>query len=107
MTLMFDARVPVVFGASRDAQDGDAVLAGRFDGSPGHKPKQASGHNVNCACCMGRTPAAQALSRLFIQRARGEVAFSRRVLVDAPAAEASVRAALQSDPMTAARFRLA
>ena len=99
MTLMFDARVPVVFGNSRDAQAGDAVLAGVLDGVAGHDP--------GCACCVARTPAAQALSHLFVQRARGEVAFFRRVLVDGQAAEAAVRAALQSDPVAAARFRIA
>ena len=103
MTLMFDARVPVVFGSSRDAQEGDAVLADgladELDGAPGH--------DAGCACCLGRTPAAQALGDLFMQRARGDVAFFRRVLVDGHAAEAAVRAALQSDPVAAARFRLA
>jgi hypothetical protein len=99
MTLMFDARVPVVFGASLDAREGDAVLADGLEGAPGH--------DAGCACCMTRTPAAQALSRLFMRRARGEVAFFRRVLVDGHAAEVSVRAALRSDPVVAARFRLA
>ena len=99
MTLMFDARVPVVFGSSQGAQEGDAVLASGLDGAPGHV--------AGCACCVARTPAAQALGRLFMQRARGEVAFFRRVLVDGHAAEAAVRAALQSDPVAAARFRLA
>lgn len=99
MPLIFDARVPVVFGSSRDAQEGDAVLAGALD--------DALGHDAGCACCVARTPAAQALGDLFMQRARGEVAFFRRVLVDGRAAEAAVRAALQSDPVAAARFRLA
>ncbi len=99
MALMLDARVPVVFGNSRDAQESDAVLTGVLDG--------ALAHDAGCACCMARTPAAQALSRLFMQRARGEVAFFRRVLVDGHDAEAAVRAALASDPVAAARFRLA
>ncbi len=99
MTLMIDARVPVVFGSRRDAREGDAVLAGGLDG--------VAGHDVGCACCVARTPAAQALGDLFMRRARGEVAFFRRVLVDGCAAEAAVRAALQSDPVAAARFRLA
>ncbi len=98
MTLMFDARVPVVFGHAGEAQDGDAVLAVE---SGGEAP-----HDVGCACCAARSPAAQALGRLFAQRARGEVAFFRRVLVDGRRAEAAVRAALQSDPVAAARFRL-
>ncbi len=99
MTLMFDARIPVVFGSSRGAQEGDAVLADVSGGAPGH--------DAGCACCVARAPAAQALGHLFMQRARGEVAFFRRVLVDGRDAEAAVRAALQSDPVAAARFRLA
>ena len=99
MTLMFDARIPVVFGSSQDAQEGDAVLARGLDG--------VSRHDAGCACCVARTPAAQALSDLFMQRARGQVAFFRRVLVDGDTAEAAVRAALQSDLMVVARFRLA
>ena len=98
MTLMFDARVPVVFGNSQDAQKDDAVLAGLLD--------DVLGHDSGCVCCVTRTPAAQALGRLFMQRARGEVDFFCRVLVDGRAAEAAVRAALQSDPVAAARFRL-
>ncbi len=100
MALMFDGRVPVAFGGSRDARGDDAVLAAGWGG--------AAGHDAGCTCCATRTPAAQALGHLFMQRARGEVAFFRRVLIDGDAAaEASVRAALQSDPVVAARFRLA
>ena len=99
MTLMFDARVPVVFGRSQDAQEGDAVLTGELDGVPDH--------GAGCACCVARAPAAQALGDLFVHRARGTIPFFRRVLVDGDAAEAAVRAALQSDPVAAARFRLA
>lgn len=100
--MLIDARVPVVFGNGRDAQEGDAVLAG-----DGRELVGAFGHDAGCACCVTRTPAAQALGRLFMQRARGEVAFFRRVLVEGNAAEAAVRAALRSDPVAAARFRLA
>lgn len=107
MTLMFDARIPVVFGSRGEAQDGDVVLAGMLDGPAGHDLVDAPGHDVGCACCAARTPAAQALGRLFIQRARGEVAFFRRVLVEGQTLEAAVRTALQSDPVAAARFRLA
>ena len=107
MTPAFDGRVPVVFGARQDAQEGDIVLAGVLDGPPGHDLVAAPEHGAGCTCCVARTPAAQALSRLFMQRARGEVAFFRRVLVEGQALEAAVRAALQSDPGAVARFRLA
>ena len=106
MTLMFDARVPVVFGNRWDAQEGDVVLAGTMDGPPGHGVVDAPGHAAGCTCCVARTPAAQALGRLFLQRVRGEVDFFRRVLVEGQALEAAVRDALQSDPVAAARFRL-
>lgn len=100
MALMFDGRVPVAFGPGMDAQEDDVVVADGLGGG--------TGHDAGCACCTARSPAAQALGRLFTQRARGEVAFFRRVLIDGDAAaEASVRAALQSDPVVAARFRLA
>lgn len=100
MALMFDGRVPVAFGTSMNAQEGDVVLADGLEGG--------AGHDAGCTCCVARSPAAQALGRLFTQRARGEVAFFRRVLIDSDAAaEASVRTALRSDPVVAARFRLA
>ncbi len=100
MALMLDARVPVVFGSRLDAWPDDAVLQEGLDAAPDHP--------AGCACCVARTPAAEALSRLFMQRARGESTFFRRVLVVCDAAgQSAVRAALQSDPVVAARFRLA
>ncbi len=107
MTPTFDGRIPVAFGSRQDAQEGDVVLAGVLDGSPGHDLVAAPGHGAGCACCVARTPAAQALGHLFTQRTRGEVAFFRRVLVEGQELEAAVRAALQSDPVAAARFRIA
>ena len=107
MAPTFDARIPVVFGNRCDPQEGDILLAGRLDGPSGHDLADAPDHGAGCACCVARTPAAQALSRLFTQRARGEVAFFRRVLVEGQGLEAAVRTALQSDPVAAARFRLA
>ena len=99
MALMVDARVGVVFGAAFEAQEGDAVLSnGLAD----------TGHPAGCACCTPRSAAADALSRLFLQRARGEVAFFRRVLVVTDeAGKAAVRTALRSDPVVCARFRAA
>lgn len=98
MALMFDARVLVVFGRPADVRDGDFVLD---DGL-----SDTVRHDAGCSCCALRTPAAETLGRLFLQRARGEVAFFRRVLVIGNnAAEQAVRAAMQSDPVVAARFR--
>jgi G3E family GTPase len=98
MTLMFDARVAVAFGTFSDVREGDAVLnAGLGD---------SVAHAAGCACCTPRSKAAETLSRLFVQRARGEVAFFNRILVIADGAEQeAVEAALQSDPLVSARFR--
>lgn len=98
MTLMVDARVPVAFGTSSDVREGDALVnAGLGD---------TVGHAAGCACCTPRSTAAETLSRLFLQRARGEVAFFNRLLVVADAAgQEAVNAALQSDPLVSARFR--
>ncbi|MDE8347216.1 MAG: hypothetical protein POH28_13745, partial [Acidocella sp.] len=58
------------------------------------------------ACCAPRGAAAEALSRLFLARARGEVAlFSRVVVMASAAGVALVRAALAHDAVTRARFR--
>jgi hypothetical protein len=66
------------------------------------------GHSLGCACCVPRGPAAEALGRLFVARARGEVAWFAAVAVLAtPAGEAAVRAALQQDRLCAGRFRVA
>ena len=97
MALMIDARIAVVFGRASERQEGDAVLS---DGLAGIR------HPAGCACCMSRTAAGEALSRLFLQRVRGEVAFFRQVLVDTDeVGREAVRNALQSDPVVCARFR--
>lgn len=100
MTRMFDARVPVAFGLAADAQPGDATLLDQQFATAGHVP--------GCACCVMRTPAAEALGQLFQRRARGEVAFFGRVLVVSNAAgQDAIKRALESDPVVSARFRLA
>lgn len=105
-----DERISVHFGP---AEPGEAVVvegeapapgrpAARFRLAPG-----LSGHPRGCACCVSRTPVAEALSRLFLARARGEVPWFRSVAVIAtPAGEAAVRAALAEDQVSAGRFRL-
>ncbi len=75
----------------------------RFRLAPG-----LAGHAPGCACCVPRGPVAEALGRLFLARARGEVAWFRSVAVLASlAGEAAVRAALAEDQVSAGRFRLA
>jgi len=63
------------------------------------RPAHASG----CACCTPRAALAEALHRLFIRRARGEVPFFQRIVV--AAAPDALRSAL-ADPLVAQRFRL-
>src|SRR4051812_17650202 len=106
-----DERVPVRFGPPGA---GEAVLVeGEAAAPPGRpsarfRPAPAlAGHVPGCACCVPRGPVAEALGRLFLARARGEVAwFSRVAVVATPAGVAAVRAALAGDQLAAARFRL-
>jgi hypothetical protein len=111
-----DDRVPVRFG-SADAAGGDAALLVEGDAPvPAAHPlarfKVAvglAGHPFGCTCCVPRGPVAEALSRLFLARARGETAYFRSVVAvtETPAGEAAVRAALGEDQVSAGRFRLA
>ncbi len=92
-------RVPVLAGDPALAGPDDVVQA---------VPPGAGRHRIGCACCITRAPLAEALSKLFFARARGEIPFFARVIVPSePAQEASLAAALAADPVTAARFRFA
>ena len=98
--------MPVRFGTADTAEPYDALLVegealvpaghavARFRLSPG-----LAGHRLGCACCTPRGPVAEALGRLFLARARAEVAFFNAVV--------AVRAALAEDQLSAGRFRLA
>jgi len=106
-----DARVPVVFGELAAAGPEDGLLiegdapapagraVARFTAGP------LSWHAPSCACCVPRAAAAAALGRLYLARARGEVAFFRRVVAVVNDPEA-VRAALAEDRLAAGRYRL-
>jgi hypothetical protein len=105
-----DARIPVVFAALSDLGPGDALLT---DG-PATAPIVArfapesgglADHPAGCLCCVARAPAADALVRLFLARARADVAFFRRVVAVVGNPEA-VHAALRTDAMVTGRFRL-
>ena len=106
-----DARLPVVFGDFSTAGPDDALLIEGEAPAPAGAAvaRFAAGprpwHAVGCACCVPRAAAAAALGRLYLARARGEVAFFRRVVavVHDPGA---VRAALAADALAAARFRI-
>ena len=109
--MRIDARVPVRFGELADAGEGDALLLPPNAPPPSGWPVEAMpggapGHAAGCVCCQPRNAAAQALGALFLRRARGEVGWFRQVLaVTGPTEAALVRAALQTDPLTMARFR--
>lgn len=122
MAVFVDARIPVLLegpmlpegpilpegGADAtalllesDAPAPSGWTVARFD-----LPRTA--HRTGCACCLPRGPVAEALGRLFLARARGEVPFFRRVLAR-PVSEAgreALIAALADDPLVSGRFRL-
>lgn len=111
-----DDRVPVRFASADAAARDEALLVeGEAPMPAGHAVARFRlapgliGHPVGCACCTPRGPVSEALGRLFLARARGEVAFFRSVVavVATPAGEAAVRAALAEDQVSAGRFRLA
>ncbi len=108
MTMDQDSRIAVRFG--RTVEDGAAALIegdGRSAASVAHFTLPATLHGPGCACCLPRGPAAVALGRLFLARARGEAPLFDTVVAvtRTPAGEAAVRAALEDDVVTRARFR--
>lgn len=113
MTLFLDARVKLRIGAADMAGPDDALLiegeaaAMRSPHARFTLPVE-SGHAAGCGCCLPRGPVAEALTRLFLRRMRGEVSyFSGVVAIPASAkGEAAIRATLQTDPLITARFRL-
>jgi hypothetical protein len=105
-------RVLVVFGAVDAALRDDALLIeGDAASPPGHAiARIAAGtafaaHPQGCLCCGARGTVAEALGRLYIARARGEVPFFRRV-VAVVKDRAAFRATLTRDVLAAARFEL-
>lgn len=112
MSKTADARIPVAFGGQPGPDDAflvedgqkmpGAAYAVRF-APAGGKP----GHVAGCACCTLRGPAADALRRMFLARARGEAPFFARVIVLASSdGAAAIRDALTQDVVTQARYRL-
>jgi hypothetical protein len=107
-----DDRVTVRFGSPEAGEaalvEGDAPAPSGQPTARFHLKSGLAGHVPGCACCVQRGPAAEALGRLFLARARGEVAWFRTVAVLAtPAGEAAVRAEVARDQVSAGRFRLA
>ncbi len=102
---MSDERVAVVVRsatahATASSRPDDAVvLAG---------PPETGAHPFACVCCQPRSALGQELGRLFSARARGEVAFFRRVVVVANGERAAqrIRELIEADAVAAARYRL-
>lgn len=93
-----DERLPVLLGHAV-ARDGDLRLA----------MPPAARHTAACSCCGGRDPLAVALARAFMERARGELAWFDRVVIEPTDRQDIERlaAVLADDPVTRARFRQA
>lgn len=66
-------------------------------------------HKVECSCCAGRGPVAEALDRMFQARIRGRCPWFDQVIgvVGTAAARSEVLEVLQQDPLARARFRAA
>jgi hypothetical protein len=115
MPIMLDARVPLRFAVCTEAEENSALLIeGDAPASAGRAvarfqiPAAQTGHLPSCACCIPVGPAAEALRTLFLARARGTARFFTEVVavVETPAGEAAVRAAVAGDPLVSARYRL-
>jgi hypothetical protein len=110
-----DGRIPVRFAEAATVAPDEALLM-EGDGAVAagaavawFQPAGLGMHAPGCACCAARGPAAEALGRLFLARARGEVAPFRAVVAVArtPAGRRAVMEALTRDPLVAGRFRAA
>jgi hypothetical protein len=113
MKLASDMRIPVLFGDVQAEKDDVYLTEGGAEPvRSGYAeqftlPEAKFGHVVGCTCCTPRSPAADALARLFRARATGSAPFFKRVIVRAsPAGEAAIGAAIARDMLTAARYRL-
>ncbi len=118
MAMDQDSRLVVRFGGVAEAGARTALLVEQADGAPPPVAAAeaaverfavpATTHAVGCACCLPRGPAALALGRLFLARARGQAPLFDTVVavIRSRAGEAAVRAALRDDVVTRARFRL-
>jgi len=114
MTVSGDDRIPLRFGTADQAGPQDALLLDEsLGGRDGESRagavarfRPAAVHGLFCVCCIGRTPAATALGRLFQDRATGRVPWFSQV-VAVVADPATLAEAVRSDRVVAARFRLA
>lgn len=116
MPPFIDARVPIRFGEPSTAGHDSALLLEGDEPAPATRPvarfviRQLSrAHPAGCVCCAPRGVVAEALSRLFLARARGEVGFFREVVAVSrtAAGRAAIDAALERDPLVSSWFRAA
>ena len=111
--MFIDARIPVRFAALDTRIADEAVLTDAHDPAPPpalcFEPDPANAaHPIDCACCQPRSAAGSALATLFRDRALATgPAFKGVLAVVSPTGEAAIRAALETDPLVSARFRLA
>lgn len=109
---MADDRIPVRFAPPRPGGPAPGValvvdataLAPRGNPLVERMAPERPGHSAACPCCAPRASLATALHRLFLKRARGEVAWFDRVEVRTTRTNATE---VLADPLVAARFRLA
>ena len=110
-----DARIPVMFADPTQVAEmlraDDALLVEDGVAAPawgrlGRFALGGSPHALGCNCCAGRSPPAQALSALFLARARGEGVFFRRVIA-VVRDRTLVRGLLEDDVMIRGRFLVA
>jgi hypothetical protein len=105
-----DMRIPLVMGEKPEPSDAILVEDGLDMPQTGYAVQFSAGrpgHGLSCFCCTPRGPVANALGRMFRERATGSAPFFKRVVVLAsPAGENAVREALTGDVVTAARYRI-
>ncbi|MSO71028.1 MAG: GTP-binding protein [Alphaproteobacteria bacterium] len=94
------ARAAVIVNELGEVALDDALLL-----AAGAEPLTLAG---GCVCCTVRGDLSRALGDLYVQRAKGEVAYFDRVLIETTglADPAPILHSLMSDPLLAARFRL-
>ncbi|WP_048880446.1 hypothetical protein [Acidocella aminolytica] len=109
--VMEDQRIPVFMGGTPGPNDAVLVEDGHAMPALGHAIRFVPpkfGHQPGCFCCTARGPVANALSSFYRDRAMGAAPYFSRVIVLASRlGEADVKAALNQDAVTRARYRLA
>jgi hypothetical protein len=105
-----DMRIPIVMGDRPEPADAVLVEEGLEMPETGYAVRFVPGkpgHGLSCVCCTLRGPVADALGRIFRERATGVAPFFKRVVILAsPSGEDAVREAVAMDVVSAARYRV-